>query len=86
LLHVLTDAGFTVSAMRFLIDALTVTRLAVPKWRKAGEPLYLRIFRSGPTGRTELEILRKEPGPPAADLTIIIDLAKLFTRVKASPE
>ena len=80
LLHVLTSAGFTVSAMRYLVDAVTVTRFRLPKWRKKGGPLYLRISRTGT--RTEgPEILEEEPGPPSADLTIVIDLERLFSRI-----
>jgi DNA-binding transcriptional MerR regulator len=81
LLHVLTNAGFTVSAMRYLVEAVTQTRLALPEWRKKGGPLYLRVSRSGPTDRTEVEILEEEPGPPSADLTIVVDLARLFSRI-----
>jgi hypothetical protein len=84
LLSLLTGIGFTVSAMRYLKDALRVTHLALPKWK--GGRFYLRISRSGPTDRTEIEILWKEPGPPAADLTIVIDLASLFARIEAKRE
>jgi DNA-binding transcriptional MerR regulator len=81
LLHVLTSAGFTVSAMRYLVDAVTHTRLALPKWRKKGGPLYLRISRTA-SDRTEgPEILEEEPGSPSADLTIVVDLARLFSRI-----
>jgi DNA-binding transcriptional MerR regulator len=82
LLHVLTNAGFTVSAMGYLVDALTIVRLALPKWRKKSGPFYLQISRDGP-GRAASEILWKEPGAPTADLTITVDLARLFSRIKA---
>jgi DNA-binding transcriptional MerR regulator len=87
LLHILTNAGFTVSAMRYLVDALTQVRFALPKWlEKGGGPFYLLISRSGPTDRTEAEILWKEPGPPTADLTIVIDLARLLSRISRVKE
>jgi DNA-binding transcriptional MerR regulator len=85
LLHLLTQAGFTISAMNYLKDALDQTRIALPQWRKKGGPFYLRASRSA-TGRTETEILRAEPRTPTADLTIIIDLATLFARVEARRE
>jgi MerR HTH family regulatory protein len=84
LLHVLTSAGFTVSAMRYLVDALTIVRIGLPEWRETGGPFYLRATRDGSTDRTDVKTLREEPGPPTADLTITIDLARLFARV--SPE
>jgi hypothetical protein len=83
LLHVLTSAGFTVSAMDYLIGAVTTVRFALPQWREQGGPFYLQISRDGP-GRTQWERLWKAPEPLAADLKITIDLARLFARV--SPE
>jgi DNA-binding transcriptional MerR regulator len=86
ILVVTTDIGMNVSAMRVLVDAITQARFAVPKWmsaRSRGEkiPLYLCIARRADMAqRTEIEV-RKDPGKPTEDLTIIIDLAKLFSRV-----
>jgi hypothetical protein len=82
-LHVLTNAGFTVSAMDYLYEALTIVRFALPTWREQGGKFYLRITRDGP-GRVVVERLWKDPEPPATDLTFIIDLARLFARI--SPE
>jgi len=42
LLHVLTSAGFTVSAMRYLVDALTQARFALPEWKEK-DPMGRRI-------------------------------------------
>ena len=84
LLHVLTSAGFTVSAMRYLVDALTQTRFSVPEWLRGGgqEPLRLYISRSA-TGRTETGM---QPPKEPADLTIVVDLAMLVSRIGGAPE
>ena len=83
ILHVTTDAGLNIASQRYLVDALTMARFALPKWKKARSqgqtpPLYLCITRrADKSGRTEVEV-RKEPGPPSQVFTIIIDLAKLY--------
>lgn len=79
LLHVLTSAGFTVSSMRYLVDALTAARLALPKWKKEGGPLYLVISRSA--DRTEVEVVRQEPVAATADLAVVVNLGRIFARV-----
>lgn len=77
-----TRAGLNIASVRYLVEALTLARFALRKWKKEGGPLYLHISRSAPTDRTEIAILRKEPPTPAADLTITIDLRKLWSRIK----
>jgi len=78
-----TRAGLNVASIRYLIDGLTLVKFALPEWKKAsGRPLYLHISRGAPTDRTEIEILHEAPGKPTADLTIIIDLAMLFSRIE----
>jgi DNA-binding transcriptional MerR regulator len=79
-----TNAGLNVASTRYLVDGLTMAKLALPGWRKAPEqPLYLRISReAAPRTRTEIEILHEAPGAPTADLTIVIDLAMLFSRIE----
>jgi DNA-binding transcriptional MerR regulator len=88
-LHVLTNAGLTTSAVRdlkttsperHLVDALTLVRFSVPKWRQQGGPLFLTISQSGT--RTEIEVIEQQAGTPAEDdLTIVINLAKVFSRI-----
>jgi hypothetical protein len=63
---------------------LTLAKLALPEWKKERGLLYLHISRSAPTDRTEIEILQEAPEKPTADLTIIIDLAMLFTRIEGA--
>ena len=82
ILMLATNAGLNVASTRYLVDGLTMAKFALPGWKKAPEqPLYLRISRE-PRGRTEIEILHEEPGKPPADLTIVIDLAMLFSRIE----
>jgi DNA-binding transcriptional MerR regulator len=93
ILHVTTSAGLKVSSQRYLVDALTMARIALPKWRAARgrggtPPLYLRLSRSADAGeQTEVGIepskLEEENFKIEVkdDFTIIIDLAKLFARI-----
>jgi|HubBroStandDraft_4_1064222.scaffolds.fasta_scaffold14152_5 DNA-binding transcriptional MerR regulator len=87
ILHIATNAGLNISSQRYLVDALTKARIAVPKWKGERDkgrarPLYLRIDRSANrTDTTGVEILWDDAGKPSDDLTIIIDLARLFARV-----
>jgi DNA-binding transcriptional MerR regulator len=85
-LHTLTELGLNTSTVRNLIDrhtidSVTLVRFAVPKWRKTNGPLYMVISRS--LARTEVEVVRVEPKLATEDLTLIIDLARLFSRIKA---
>ena len=83
ILHVTTDAGLNISSQRYLVDALTMARFALPKWKKARSQgqtprLYLCIARRADKGgKTEVEV-RTEPGQPSEVFTIVIDLAKLY--------
>jgi DNA-binding transcriptional MerR regulator len=86
LLHTLTELGINTSAVRnlvdrHLVDSLTHVRFALPEWRETKGPLYLVISRT--LARTEVEVVLVEPKLAAADLTLIIDLARLFSRIKA---
>jgi len=86
ILYVFSAAGMNISSQRHLVDALTMARFALPKWKKArskgqSPSLYLRIARNGDKAqRTEIDV-RADPGKPSEDLTIVVDLAKLFARV-----
>jgi len=83
ILMVTTGAGMNVASTRFLIDALTVAKYTLPEWRKSRRPLYLKIDReASPRSRTAVEILHEPPRKPESDLTIVIDLARLWTRIE----
>ena len=79
-----TRAGLNVASIRYLVDGLTQAKFALAEWKKRRGPLYLHISRSAVSDRTEVEVLRKAPGEPTGDLTIIIDLAKLFSRIEGA--
>lgn len=77
-----TGAGMNVAGTRFLIDALTMAKFALPEWLKERGPLYLRINReASPRARTTTDILHEPPTEPWSDLTIIIDLGELWSRI-----
>jgi DNA-binding transcriptional MerR regulator len=83
ILMVTTGAGMNVASTRFLIDALRVAKYTLPEWRKSRRPLYLKIDReASPRSRTAVEFLHEPPGKPESDLTIVIDLARLWTRIE----
>jgi DNA-binding transcriptional MerR regulator len=89
LLHTLTEFGLNTSAVRtlvnrHLIDSVTLVRFALPKWRETKGPLYLVVSRS--VTRTDVEVVPVLPKLAAADLTLIIDLARLFARIEAKRE
>jgi len=78
-----TNAGMNVASTRYLIDALTMAKFALPEWRQTRGLLYLRIDREvSPRSRTSIEVLHEPPGKPESDLTIIIDLAQLWSRIE----
>lgn len=80
-----TGAGMNVASTRYLIDALTKAKFALPEWRKTRGPLFLRIDREvSPRSRTGTKILHKPPGKPESDLTIIIDLNMLWSRIEGA--
>jgi len=80
-----TGAGMNVASTRYLIEALTSARFALPEWRKTKRPLYLVIDREvSPRSRTSIDILHTEPGKPKSDLTIIIDLDQLWSRIEGA--
>jgi DNA-binding transcriptional MerR regulator len=86
ILHVATTAGLNVSSQRYLIDALTQARFALPKWKRArsqGEapPLYLCLERRADGTERTVTRVSDDPGEPSEDFTMIIDLARLFARV-----
>ena len=78
LLQTLTTAGFTVSAWRYLTDALAAVRLSLPAWQRDGGPLFLRISRDGT--RDQVEVTRERP-ESTPDLAIVVNLGQLFARV-----
>jgi DNA-binding transcriptional MerR regulator len=80
-----TSAGMNVASTRYLVDAMTMAKYALPGWRKAKGPLYLIIDREvSPRSRTSTDILHEPPGKPASDLTIIIDLNMLWSRIEGA--
>ena len=79
-------AGLNVASIRYLVDGLRLAKFALSGWKKDRGPLYLRISRSALSDRTEVDIVPGELGSPTTDLTIVIDLAQLWARIKASPE
>jgi DNA-binding transcriptional MerR regulator len=79
LLYLLTGAGFTISAMDQLTEALAATRRSLPKWREQGGPLYLVISRSGT--RNAIEVVEQAPAAAAVDLAVVVNLGRLWSRV-----
>jgi DNA-binding transcriptional MerR regulator len=49
ILYVLTSFGLTITALRPLVDCLTVARSALPKWKKQRGPLYFKVWRRWPS-------------------------------------
>lgn len=86
ILHAVTSAGLHVATQRYLIDALTLASHQLPLWKeesaRRGRPptLFLTIAKTE-DARTEIKISSADNGP-RGDLTIIIDLGKLFARVR----
>jgi DNA-binding transcriptional MerR regulator len=78
LLQTLTTAGLSISAWRYLTDALAAVRLSLPAWRRDGGPLFLLISREGT--RDQVEIVQEQP-ESTADLAIVVNLGRLFARV-----
>jgi hypothetical protein len=81
-LHVLTGAGFNVGSLRYLAASLTAVRRELPKWKAEGGPLYLKIARDG--ADSKVEIVRETPSL-VSDLTIVVDLARLWSRIGGAP-
>jgi DNA-binding transcriptional MerR regulator len=84
ILHAVTSAGLHVATQRYLIDALSFASRQLPQWKESmrlgHKPrLFLTISKTG-EARPELKIASKVD-EPTGDLTIIIDLGKLFARV-----
>jgi DNA-binding transcriptional MerR regulator len=84
ILHAATSAGLHVATQRYLIDALTFASHQLPQWKESARqgrtpPLFLTIAKTG-DARPEFKISATNDGP-RGDLTIIIDLGKLFARV-----
>lgn len=86
ILQITTGAGLNISSQRYLVDALTQARFAIPKWkaaaRKGGHsPLFLNITKKGDkTERTSCWV-SESAAEPNEDLTIIINLATLLERL-----
>jgi DNA-binding transcriptional MerR regulator len=96
-LHVLTRAGLSISSQRYLADALTKVRYAVPKWRQArtqGRKYapHLIVFWTA-AGMAQFGVYEEgddakpaeRAGFKASDvvLTFDFDLGKLFAKVEA---
>jgi DNA-binding transcriptional MerR regulator len=95
-----TSAGMNVAGSRFLIDALTIAKFALPKWRKEKGPLYLAAWRRS-TGRYTADVVEKHPllkdlrthreeelklaDLMPADLMIVIDLRELWSQIEGEP-
>jgi len=80
-LYALTGAGFTISAADHFRAALAKVRAALPTWREQGGPLYLVISRNG--ARSDIEVVEQEPAAATADVLVIVNLSRLFTRIEA---
>jgi hypothetical protein len=93
ILHVLTDFGLTVSAVRwFWFDVLSVVRLALPEWKKKRGDLYLKVWRRStgigsfgvnaePPQFRDLKLSSEQESQPA-ELMLAIDLAVLWGRIE----
>jgi DNA-binding transcriptional MerR regulator len=95
-----TSAGLNIAGSRFLIDALTIAKFALPKWRREKGPLYLAAWRRTP-GRAIVDVTEEQPKLKdlrtpreeelkltphmPAELLITIDLAELWGRIEGSP-
>ena len=95
ILHIFTSAGISVSGSRTLVDALTMARFAIPRWKTER--------RKGRTPQCLLFVLRTAKdistfgvlwdGEKVADrssfkmadvvMKIEIDLTKLFTQIRS---
>jgi hypothetical protein len=84
ILFAAANVGLNVSAHRHMVDALTLARFALPKWREAKRrdrtaPLFLKITQIH-GHRMEVVVDEHFPGPGAETL-ICLDLNKLWSAV-----
>jgi DNA-binding transcriptional MerR regulator len=87
ILHAIACAGLNVVSRPYLQTALSKASEARQKWQQAEikGPLFLVIVHKLAEGTTE--VLIREGGPtcdPAGEVTIVIDLARIFAGVRPS--
>jgi DNA-binding transcriptional MerR regulator len=84
ILFVAANVGLNVSAHRHMIDAMTLARFALPKWREAKRrgqtfPLFLKIAQLH-SDRMEVVVDEHFPEPGAKTL-ICLDLDMLWSKI-----
>jgi hypothetical protein len=80
LLTVLADAGLGVAYQRALVDAYSMARLALEKWRRSKGQLWLIMSQS--PDRIEIAI-QKKLALPDSNITHVIDLNRIWSAVSA---